>query len=56
MLREREFITLGVLCSLLFVWKNDMDALGGAWWLRKEEDFCSIDDDGTLCGFDNDEE
>lgn len=42
------FSLLGFLYATLFFWK-DMEALGGAWWLRKDDEFCDIDDDGSTC-------
>lgn len=28
---------------------HDMEALGGAWWLRKDNEMCDLDDDGKPC-------
>jgi len=43
------FSLLGFLYSSLFYWK-DMEDFGGAWWLRENDAFCDVDDDGSLCG------
>lgn len=43
-----ECSVLGICFGLLFLW-NDMESLGGAWWLRKEQQLCELDDDGVLC-------
>eukprot|EP00521_Asterionellopsis_glacialis_P011165 CAMPEP_0195292116 /NCGR_PEP_ID=MMETSP0707-20130614/8622_1 /TAXON_ID=33640 /ORGANISM="Asterionellopsis glacialis, Strain CCMP134" /LENGTH=340 /DNA_ID=CAMNT_0040352511 /DNA_START=148 /DNA_END=1170 /DNA_ORIENTATION=- len=42
------FSTIGILYSLLFFWQ-DMASLGGAWWLRKDNAMCELDDDGKVC-------
>lgn len=43
-----EFAVLGLLYGGLFLWQ-DMEALGGAWWLRKNKRLCELDDDGVTC-------
>jgi len=43
-----EFPALGILYGLLFLWQ-DMESLGGAWWLRKDHYLCELDDDGGIC-------
>lgn len=44
------FSTIGILYGLLFSWKDmKMESMGGAWWLRKGDKFCELDDDGELC-------
>jgi len=42
------FSAIGVLYSLLF-FGQDMESLGGAWWLRKDNAMCALDDDGKAC-------
>mmetsp|Transcript_10453 Transcript_10453/g.14800 ORF Transcript_10453/g.14800 Transcript_10453/m.14800 type:complete len:342 (-) Transcript_10453:39-1064(-) len=43
------FSAIGILYSLLFFWQ-DMESLGGAWWLRKDGAMCdNLDDDGKTC-------
>jgi len=42
------FSLLGFLYSSLFYWKG-MEDFGGAWWLRENEKFCDVDDNGSLC-------
>lgn len=40
---------IGILYGALFLWQ-DMESLGGAWWLRKDGAMCdNVDDDGSLC-------
>lgn len=48
MLRSTEFVLLGVLHGASFL-SQDMEAIGGAWWLRKY--FCEdvVGDDGSVC-------
>jgi uncharacterized membrane protein YoaK (UPF0700 family) len=43
-----EFSVLGISYGLLFLWQ-DMESLGGAWWLRKDKRMCELDDDGVMC-------
>jgi len=42
------FSAIGALYGSLWLWQ-DMEFLGGAWWLREDDEFCDIDDDGSLC-------
>lgn len=42
------FSMLGFLYAALFLWQ-DMEFLGGAWWLREDGKMCDLDDDGRLC-------
>ena len=47
--RTAEFALLGVLHGTLFLCQN-METIGGAWWLRKFAAFCDdVDDDGSMC-------
>lgn len=45
---------VGVSHAALWLF-HDMEALGGAWWLRKDEEMCDLDDDGEPCEIDDKE-
>ena len=42
------FSAIGLSHAVLWV-VRDIEALGGAWWLRKDGAMCDIDDDGEIC-------
>lgn len=42
------FSVIGVLHAILWL-AHDIEAIGGAWWLRENKDLCDLDDDGKLC-------
>ena len=42
------FSAIGLSHALLWL-ARDIEALGGAWWLRKEGEMCDLDDDGEIC-------
>lgn len=45
---SRSFTVLGILYASLFLWQ-DRDTLKSGWWLRKNGDWCDVDDDGETC-------
>eukprot|EP00797_Seminavis_robusta_P027322 Sro510_g157230.1 Major facilitator superfamily domain containing (149) ;mRNA; r:25314-25760 len=49
------FSAIGLIHAVLWM-IHDMEALGGAWWLRREGAMCDITDDGELCDLPEDEE
>lgn len=42
------FSAIGLSHAVLWL-AHDMEALGGAWWLRKDGEMCDLDDDGKSC-------
>lgn len=50
-----EFAVMGCLYGILFLWQ-DMESLGGAWWLRTDGEMCDLDDDGSLCHLDDNDD
>ena len=42
------FSVIGVLHAILWL-AHDIEAIGGAWWLRESKALCDLDDDGELC-------
>jgi len=42
------FSVMGIVYGALFVWQ-ERESMDGAWWLRKGDKFCDLDDDGKLC-------
>ena len=49
------FSAIGLSHAVLWV-VRDIEALGGAWWLRKDGAMCDIDDDGEICDLPDEDE
>lgn len=49
------FSAIGLSHAVLWL-ARDIEALGGAWWLRKEGEMCDLDDDGGICDLPDDDQ
>eukprot|EP00593_Proboscia_inermis_P009644 CAMPEP_0171316930 /NCGR_PEP_ID=MMETSP0816-20121228/76501_1 /TAXON_ID=420281 /ORGANISM="Proboscia inermis, Strain CCAP1064/1" /LENGTH=237 /DNA_ID=CAMNT_0011809545 /DNA_START=291 /DNA_END=1004 /DNA_ORIENTATION=+ len=42
------FSILGLSYGFLFLWQ-ERESMGGAWWLRKDDELCDLEDNGEPC-------